>query len=244
MECLSAMTVALLLVVDNQVSYCALVLTAGLAAEHLTTTHALHTETEKGNVTGTLSGITAISPKLRLLLRCSFTHSLCCQRVVCAGILAPCNKHICFIATPAMYASFTLQIPSKTETPKERLKRMMAAQINKQVAKDSVKSAQKIAHEEKERKARVQIERMQYTGSRRSPSPDRYRSVVSCLDGLKMYGHSGALPQAESRAGSSPKHHQPLKHILSPVTCLPIPVILRTEKLVGVVWSLWSVCGH
>ncbi|DBB12899.1 TPA: hypothetical protein ACH3X3_005657 [Trebouxia sp. C0006] len=68
------------------------------------------------------------------------------------------------------------QIPNKTETPKERLKRMMAAQINKQVAKDSVKSAQKIAHEEKERKARVQIERMQYTGGRRSPSPERYRS--------------------------------------------------------------------
>ena len=27
-------------------------------------------------------------------------------------------------------------------------------------------------------------------------------------------------------------------------TCLPTPVILRTEKLVGVVWVLWSVCGH
>lgn len=53
----------------------------------------------------------------------------------------------------------------------------MAAQINKQVAKDSVKTAQRIAHEEKERKARVQIERMHYDGSRRSPSPPRYRSV-------------------------------------------------------------------
>lgn len=75
-------------------------------------------------------------------------------------------------------AAPVVQIPNKTETPKERLKRMMAAQINKQVAKDSVKSAQKIAHEEKERKARVQIERMQYTGGRRSrsPSPERYRS--------------------------------------------------------------------
>ncbi len=92
----------------------------------------------------------------------------------------------CSITTPATHASSALQIPNKTETPKERLKRMMAAQINKQVAKDSVKSAQKIAHEEKERKARVQIERMQYTGGRRSPSPERYRSVVSCLDGLKI----------------------------------------------------------
>lgn len=68
------------------------------------------------------------------------------------------------------------QVPNKMETPKERLKRLMAAQINKQVAKDSVKSAQKVAHEEKERKARVQIERMQYDGGRRSPSPPRYRS--------------------------------------------------------------------
>ncbi len=67
------MTVALLLVIDNQMPYCALVLTAGLVAEHLTTTHDLRMEIEKGNVTGTLSGITATSPKLRLLLRCSFT---------------------------------------------------------------------------------------------------------------------------------------------------------------------------
>ena len=153
---------------------------------------------------------------------------------VCTGILAPQNK---YIATAAMYASFTLQIPNKTETPKERLKRMMAAQINKQVAKDSVKSAQKIAHEEKERKARVQIERMQYTGGRRSPSPERYRSVVSCLDGLKIYGHSGALPQAESRAASAPKHHQPLKHILSPVYLLANPSHIAYRE------ACWCWCG-
>ncbi len=106
MECLSAMTVALLLVVDNQVSYCALVLTAGLAAEHLTTTHALHTETEKGNVTGTLSGITAISPKLRLLLRCSFTQlsklPTCCLRwhtcTMQQTYLLHCNTcNVCFL---------------------------------------------------------------------------------------------------------------------------------------------------
>lgn len=69
------------------------------------------------------------------------------------------------------------QAPSKPEGAKERLKRLMAAQINKQVAKDSVKTAQRIAYEEKERKARVQIERMHYDGNRRSPSPPRYRSV-------------------------------------------------------------------
>ena len=79
-----------------------------------------------------------------------------------------------------------LQVVSKTETPKERLKRLMAAQINKQVAKDSVKNAQRIAHDEKERQARIQIERMHYDGGRRSPSPDRYRSVLSCACSLEI----------------------------------------------------------
>ena len=69
----------------------------------------------------------------------------------------------------------------------------MAAQINKQVAKDSVKSAQKIAHEEKERKARIQIERMHYDGGRRSPSPDRYRSVLSFASGLGIITKIGAM---------------------------------------------------
>lgn len=86
-----------------------------------------------------------------------------------------------------------LQMPTKTETPKERLKRLMAAQINKQVAKDSVKTAQKVAHEEKERTARVQIERMQYDGGRRSPSPPRYRSVLSCLVGIGISAKHGLL---------------------------------------------------
>ena len=86
-----------------------------------------------------------------------------------------------------------VQVPSKTETPKERLKRLMAAQINKQVAKDSVKSAQKIAHEEKERKARIQIERMHYDGGRHSPSPDRYRSVLSFAPGLEIITKVGAM---------------------------------------------------
>lgn len=69
----------------------------------------------------------------------------------------------------------------------------MAAQINKQVAKDSVKSAQKIAHEEKERKARVQIERMHYDGGRRSPSPDRYRSELSFASSLEIITKVGAM---------------------------------------------------
>ena len=82
-----------------------------------------------------------------------------------------------------------LQVPNnnKAETPKERLKRLMAAQINKQVAKDSVKTAQKIVDEEKERKARVQIERMHYDSGRRSTSPEPYRSVLSCHDSLELF---------------------------------------------------------
>ena len=81
----------------------------------------------------------------------------------------------------------------------------MAAQINKQVAKDSVKSAQKIAHEEKERKARIQIERMHYDAGRRSASPDMYRSVLSFLRGLELDTSCGAMapPSSQPRAGTS-----------------------------------------
>lgn len=105
-----------------------------------------------------------------------------------------------------------LQISNKTETPKERLKRLMAAQINKQVAKDSVKSAQKIAHEEKERKARIQIERMHYDAGRRSASPDMYRSVLSFLRGLELDTSCGAMapPSSQSRAGTSLHQQHPI----------------------------------
>ena len=85
-----------------------------------------------------------------------------------------------FITKQDLDIEMVLQVSNKKETPQERLKRLMAAQLNKQVAKDNVKSAQRVAHEEKERKARVQIERLHYDGGRRSPSPDRYRSVWGC----------------------------------------------------------------
>lgn len=75
----------------------------------------------------------------------------------------------------------------------------MAAQINKQVAKDSVKSAQKIAHEEKERKARIQIERMHYDGGRRSPSPDRYRSVLSFATAVEIIFDTGAVVASKAK---------------------------------------------
>jgi hypothetical protein len=52
----------------------------------------------------------------------------------------------------------------------ERLKRLRAAQLNKQFQKDAVTVAQKRLAEEKDRQARLQIERAAL-GSRRSPSP-------------------------------------------------------------------------
>ena len=76
----------------------------------------------------------------------------------------------------------------------------MAAQINKQVAKDSVKNAQKIAHEEKERKARVQIERMHYDSGRRSLSPEPYRSVLSFCDGLERFTKYRALASSTTKS--------------------------------------------
>ena len=103
---------------------------------------------------------------------------------------------------------------SKTETPKERLKRLMAAQINKQVAKDSVKSAQRIAHEEKERKARIHIERMHYDGGRRSPSPDRYRSVLSFAASLGMMSKLG------SRLSTDCRNHAVLAVLMPDVSTL------------------------
>mmetsp|Transcript_27123 Transcript_27123/g.68964 ORF Transcript_27123/g.68964 Transcript_27123/m.68964 type:complete len:608 (-) Transcript_27123:43-1866(-) len=57
------------------------------------------------------------------------------------------------------------------ETPAERLKRIMAAQIHKAATKDSVAATQKKLQAEKEKFARAQIERLA-----RLPSPKRGRS--------------------------------------------------------------------
>lgn len=63
----------------------------------------------------------------------------------------------------------------KKETPAERIKRLMAAQLNKQAAMDSKTTAQRKLQEEKERAARMQQEKS-LRGRSRSPSPVRYRS--------------------------------------------------------------------
>ncbi len=60
------------------------------------------------------------------------------------------------------------------ETPQERLKRLMAAQINKQLARDTVSVKQRRQQEERDAAARRQIERAAFAAdSRRSPSPPR-----------------------------------------------------------------------
>ena len=62
------------------------------------------------------------------------------------------------------------------ETPQARLKRLMAAKLNKQVASDAVRTAQSKVAEERERQSRLRLEQKHL--SRRSPSPERGRSVV------------------------------------------------------------------
>lgn len=52
----------------------------------------------------------------------------------------------------------------------ERLKRLRAAQLNKTFQKDVLSNAQKKANEERDRHARLQIERVAFE-HRRSPSP-------------------------------------------------------------------------
>ena len=63
-----------------------------------------------------------------------------------------------------------LQAPGK-ETPQERLKRLMQAQLSKQIRRDSLTVTQKRQEAEREEDARRQIERSAYTMDRRSPSP-------------------------------------------------------------------------
>lgn len=62
--------------------------------------------------------------------------------------------------------------PAK-ETPMERLKRLRAAQLNKTFQNEVLTQAQRKATEERDRAARLQIERAarQYSPPRRSPSP-------------------------------------------------------------------------
>ena len=64
----------------------------------------------------------------------------------------------------------TLQAAGVKETPMERLKRLRAAQLNKTFQKDMLSTAQKRVNEERDRNARLQIERIAVE-RRRSPSP-------------------------------------------------------------------------
>lgn len=69
-------------------------------------------------------------------------------------IVVQCNKALSCIATQPPAAT-----PAAKETPAERVKRMMAAQLRQQAAKDSITAAQRKLMEEKERAARMAHER-------------------------------------------------------------------------------------
>ena len=73
-----------------------------------------------------------------------------------------------------------LQASGVKESPMERLKRLRAAQLNKTFQKDVLSNAQKKANEERDRHARLQIERVAYD-KRRSPSPPSRWSESPCL---------------------------------------------------------------
>jgi hypothetical protein len=64
-----------------------------------------------------------------------------------------------------------MQVKEKDkETPMERLKRLRLAQLNKTFQKEVLSNTQKKANEERDRHARLQIER----SIRRSPTPSRW----------------------------------------------------------------------
>ncbi|GMH35801.1 hypothetical protein BSKO_03669 [Bryopsis sp. KO-2023] len=100
----------------------------------------------------------------------------------------------------------------KKETPQERIKRIMAAQLNKQVKKDSLASTQKRIEAERDRQARLQIERVAFLSDRqrsvsprsRSPSPVRRRRSRSRSYSPRKRKHRS---RSRSRSKSWSKEH-------------------------------------
>lgn len=80
------------------------------------------------------------------------------------------------VGSSGRHTQVLLQAAPVKETPQARLKRLMAAKLNKQVASDAVRIAQSKVAEERERQSRLRLEQKHL--SRRSPSPERGRSVV------------------------------------------------------------------
>lgn len=68
------------------------------------------------------------------------------------------------------------------ETPIERLKRLRAAQLNKTFQKEMLTNTEKKAREERDRAARLQIEKAAYSRRPRSPSPNSRLSEFSLHD--------------------------------------------------------------
>lgn len=83
------------------------------------------------------------------------------------------------------------------ETPMERLKRLRAAQLNKTFQKDVLTNAQRKANEERDRAARLQIERVAYADQRGSPSPPPRLSNSSPLS---TYCRSHSVPYSPRQA--------------------------------------------
>ena len=79
----------------------------------------------------------------------------------------------------------------------ERLKRLRAAQLNKTFQKDVLSNAQRKATEERDRSARLQIERNAYE-NRRSPSP-HHRLSEPCSPRLPA-GDNGLPPHWQQPA--------------------------------------------
>ena len=107
---------------------------------------------------------------------------------------APCKTILmtetCFAAHLRSHSKqCELQAFAAKESPMERMKRLRAAQLNKTFQKDVLSNAQKKANEERDRNARLQIERNAYE-SRRSPSPASrlsepcYSRLPACWENL------------------------------------------------------------
>lgn len=86
------------------------------------------------------------------------------------------------------------------ETPQERIKRLMAAQLNKKIQKDSVQEAQKKLQEEREREARQATERLAYSSTR---SSDRDRDRDRQYRGTDRYRDRS---RSRSRSRSPPRY--------------------------------------
>lgn len=101
----------------------------------------------------------------------------------------------------------------RRETPQERIKRIMAAQLNKQVKKDTLITARKKIEAERDRQARLQIERVAFSRDRPGATPPRSPSrSVSPHRHRRSYSRSVSPPRTRhnnrSRSRSRSREHR------------------------------------